>query len=132
MILQRYILKQLLLTFVFTISAIMAVSLLGTMFQVFRTIEGMGFDPFLKMAPLSAGYVAPWALLIAACTSTTLVYARLTSDNEIDAMRMSGIHSGRILAPAFLFGLLLASSCGCPSIIDRKSLPTSQLILALG
>lgn len=108
MILQRYILKQLLVIFLFTFSAIMAVSLMGTMFQVFRTIEGMGFEPFIRMAPLSAGYVAPWALLIASCTSTTLVYGRLTADNEIDAMRTSGIHTGRILAPAFLFGLLLS------------------------
>jgi lipopolysaccharide export LptBFGC system permease protein LptF len=107
MILQRYILKELVTSFLFTFVTILAICLLGTLFQVFRAFEGLGADLLLKVAPMAAGYVAPWAMAVASCTSATLVYGRLAAENEIDAMRMSGVHTARILWPAVLFGVLL-------------------------
>ena len=88
----------------------MGVSLLGTTFQVFRSFEGLGLTLILKIAPLAAGYVSPWALLVAAATASTLVYGRMAAENEITAMKASGIGSWRILAPALLFGLGLAAA----------------------
>lgn len=108
MILQRYILRELLVAFSFAFSVVMAVSLVGTMFQVFRAFEGLGWTLLLQVGPLAAGYVAPYALLVASATATTLVYGRMSAENEINAMRTSGIPALRILAPAVLFGLLLA------------------------
>ena len=108
MILQRYILRELLIAFSFTFAVVMAVSLVGTMFQVFRAFEGLGWTLLLQVGPLAAGYVAPYALLVASATATTLVYGRMSAENEINAMRTSGIPAPRILAPAVLFGLLLA------------------------
>jgi len=64
-ILQRYILKELWVHFIFTFATVMGVSLLGTTFQVFRAFEGLGLVLLLKIAPLAAGHVAPWALLVA-------------------------------------------------------------------
>jgi lipopolysaccharide export LptBFGC system permease protein LptF len=105
MILQRYILRELVQHFVFAFTAVMGVSLLGTTFQVFRTFEGLGLVLLLKIAPLAVGYVAPWALLVASATAATLVYGRMSAENEITAMKASGIGVVRILAPAFLFSL---------------------------
>jgi lipopolysaccharide export system permease protein len=110
-ILQRYILKELWIHFLFTFATVMGVSLLGTTFQVFRTFEGLGLVLLLKIAPLAAGHVAPWALLVAAATAATLVYGRMSAENEVTAMRACGIGSFKILAPALLFGLAL-SACG--------------------
>ena len=110
MILQRYILKELWQHFLFTFAAVLGVSLLGTTFQVFRAFEGLGLVLIVKVAPLAAGYVAPWALLVASATAGTLVYGRMSAENEITAMRAFGIGSFRILAPALLFGLALAAS----------------------
>ena len=109
MILQRYMLRELVQHFLFAFLAVMGVSLLGTTFQVFRSFEGLGMVLILKVAPLAAGYVAPWALLVAAATASTLVYGRMSAENEITAMKASGIASSRILAPAILFGLGLAA-----------------------
>ncbi|HEX7898994.1 MAG TPA: LptF/LptG family permease [Planctomycetota bacterium] len=111
MILQRYILKELWVHFIFTFATVMGVSLLGTTFQVFRAFEGLGLTLILKIAPLAAGHVAPWALLVAAATAATLVYGRMSAENEVTAMRACGIGSFKILAPALLFGLAL-STCG--------------------
>lgn len=110
MILQRYMLRELLHHFLFAFAAVTGVSLLGTTFQVFRSFEGLGLVLIFKVAPLAAGYVAPWALLVAAATAGTLVYGRLSAENEITAMKASGIGSYRILAPALLFGLALAAA----------------------
>lgn len=107
MILQRYVLRELAVSFAFTALAVMAVCLLGTMFQLFRAFEGLGLELILRIAPVAAGYVAPWALLVASCTAATLVYGRMAADNEVDAVRLSGVHTARILSPAVLFGLAL-------------------------
>ncbi len=107
MILQRYILRELVASFVMAFLVVMTVGLVGMMYGVFKNFAGLGMEGIARMVPVTAWFVAPWALLVASATATTLVYGRLGSENEIDAMRMNGVHAGRILAPAALFGLLL-------------------------
>jgi lipopolysaccharide export system permease protein len=104
----RYVLRELLLHFLFASALVAGVSVIGTLFQIARTFDGLGMDIIVRFVPLAMGYLAPYALLLAAATAATLVYARLSADHEIDAMRMGGISPGRILLPAVVFGLLLA------------------------
>jgi lipopolysaccharide export LptBFGC system permease protein LptF len=112
MILQRYIFRELLATFLFAFAVVMAVCVVGTVFQTFRTVGGAGFEILAQVVPMAAGYAAPWAILVATCMTVTLVYGRLSAENEIDAMRMSGIHAARFIMPAFLLGLLLSAGSG--------------------
>lgn len=107
-ILQRYILRELVTYFLFAFAAILGVFLVGATFQAFR--EGLGLAFLGKTLPMALGAMASWAVLVASCTSTTLVYGRMAAENEIDAMRMSGIHVGRVLAPALLFGVVLSGA----------------------
>jgi len=106
-ILERYMLRELIASFLFAFIAVLAVCLVGTAFQVFRTFPGLGFAILATALPLATGAMATWVILVASSTSSTLVYARLSAENEITAMRACGIHTGRILAPALLLGLLL-------------------------
>jgi len=106
-ILQRYILRELIASFVFAFFSVLAVCLVGTMFQVFRTFPGVGFEILSKALPLATGAMASWVMLVASCTSSTLVYARLAAENEITAMRTCGIHLWRMASPAVLLGLVL-------------------------
>jgi lipopolysaccharide export LptBFGC system permease protein LptF len=110
MILQRYIVRDLFMAFLFAFAIVMAVGLLWMATQVLRAYEGAGLSAVAGMAPMAAGYVAPWALLMAASSAVTIVYGRLAADNEIVAMRVSGIHANRVVAPAVLFGILLAGA----------------------
>lgn len=110
MILQRYILRELAASFAFAFFTVLAVCLVGTTFQVFRTFPGIGLAILSKALPLATGAMASWVTLVASCTSSTLVYARLAAENEITAMRTCGIHTGRIVAPAILLGLLLVGA----------------------
>ncbi len=123
MILQRYILRELIQAFLFTFAAIIAVCLVGTMFQVIRNFEGAGLVVILKVLPLALGYVAMWALLGAVTTATTLVYGRLAAENELNAMRTCGIHANRILAPAFLFGILI---CAGAWVLNEQVIPFAR------
>ena len=107
MILQRYILRELAGSFAFAFCTVLSVCLVGTMFQVFRTFPGVGYEILAKALPLATGAMASWVMLVASCTSSTLVYARLSAENEITAMRACGIHLWSMASPAFLLGLLL-------------------------
>lgn len=107
MILERYILRELIASFVFAFLCVLAVCLVGTMFQVFRSFPGLGFAILAQALPLAIGTMAFWVILVASSTSSTLVYARLAAENEITAMRACGIHTFRIIAPALLLGLAL-------------------------
>jgi lipopolysaccharide export LptBFGC system permease protein LptF len=109
-ILERYILRELITSFVFAFCTVLSVCLVGTMFQVFRTFPGVGFEVLSKALPLATGAMASWVMLVASCTSSTLVYARLAAENEITAMRTCGIHLWSIAAPAVLLGFLLVGA----------------------
>lgn len=107
MILERYIFRELVTSFFFTFVAVLMVCLVGTMFQVFRTFPGLGFTILAQALPMAMGAMASWVMLVATSTSSTLVYARLSAENEITAMRACGIHTARIVGPALMFGLIL-------------------------
>lgn len=62
---------------------------------------------FLAVLPMLA-----YALPFAACFATTLAYHRMASDNEMVAIKASGLSHGSILAPAVAMGLGLAVVLG--------------------
>jgi len=108
MILQRYVLRQIALTFFFSFTVIMGVFLVVMTFQVFRSYSSLGLEILLRMIPLAACNAASWAVLVSTCPAATLVYGRLSADNEIDAMRISGIATRRIVLPGLIFGIFLS------------------------
>jgi lipopolysaccharide export LptBFGC system permease protein LptF len=110
LILQRYILRELMLTFALSFAAIVSVCAVGIIFQTFRSYEGMTFGFLLRLAPAALTQMTPWAMIVSACLTATLVYGRLAADNEIDAVRTSGIRVSRLLTPAILFGLVLSAA----------------------
>ncbi|HLF93961.1 MAG TPA: LptF/LptG family permease [Planctomycetota bacterium] len=109
MILQRYLLRQVVLSFLFTFAVVLAVFLVGLSFQVFRAYSSIGMGMIVRIIPLATAGAAAWAVLLAISPSVTLVYGRLSADNEIDAMRISGIATRRMVTPALLFGLLVSA-----------------------
>jgi lipopolysaccharide export LptBFGC system permease protein LptF len=103
MILQRYIFREVFFAFLFTFAAVMAVFLVGATFQVFRAYSSIGLGTLLRIIPLVAAGTASWAILISVPPAATLVYGRLSADNEIDAMRISGIATWRMVVPGLFF-----------------------------
>ncbi len=123
MIIQRYILRELLVTFALAFVAILAVCTVGTIFQTLRSWEGMTIEFILRLAPIALTQMSPWAMIVASCLAVTLVYGRMSADNELDAVRTSGIHVSRILMPALLFGLML---CGASYVLYGEIAPRAR------
>ncbi|HEY3226266.1 MAG TPA: LptF/LptG family permease, partial [Planctomycetota bacterium] len=107
MILQRYIFRELVFTFAVAFAILVTVCAVGLIFNMFRTYEGVTLSFIFDALPMAFSFMAPWALLVASTLTATMVYGRLAAENEIDAMRTSGIHIGRIFAPAFLFAVFV-------------------------
>ena len=61
----------------------------------------------LLVIPFSLIFTIPWAFL----TGILLVYGRLSADNELVSMRMTGTSMGRICLPVFLLGGALSAVC---------------------
>ncbi|MBI4712314.1 MAG: LptF/LptG family permease [Planctomycetes bacterium] len=108
MILQKYITRELLTAFFLTISVFLSVVILIIPFSQFQKHTALDSEFLLKILPffvvMALGYVIPLALLI----STIFVFGRLTEDNELIALKSSGIHPGRIILPVVLLGVFFA------------------------
>jgi lipopolysaccharide export system permease protein len=57
--------------------------------------------------PFSLIFTIPWAFL----TAILLVFGRLSADNELVSLRMTGMSMKRICAPVFVLALLLSGLC---------------------
>lgn len=120
MILQRYILRELAVAFALAFAAMIAVFAIAMALQTLRTAPSGALDLLVRLAPTAVAYASPWAVLVAATVATTLVFGRLAADNELDAVRTSGIHIARVLAPGLVFAVAL---CGVSWGIVQEILP---------
>jgi lipopolysaccharide export system permease protein len=61
----------------------------------------------LLVIPFSLIFTIPWAFL----TSILLVYGRMSADNELVSLRMTGMSMARICLPVFLLAAVLSGVC---------------------
>lgn len=86
------------------------VFLLGNLIQLTNLVINKGVNittigkAFLLMIPVFLGYTIPIACLI----SVILAFSRFSADNEILAMRASGIHLGQLLIPLVILGFAVS------------------------
>jgi len=110
-ILTTYIARKLLFTTLGAIGVLTFVLLSGNLIRIFdllaRGISGATLGKLcLYMMPVAMKFTIPLALLCA----VVLVFSRLAADNEITAMRATGIGLWQIVTPALLLGILLSGS----------------------
>ncbi len=109
-IFDRYILSQLIVFFIFSVSLFATVGVtIGTVSDLTYKINEHNLPLtiailvfFLKI-PEYAAYALPIGTLL----TTLLVYGRLNSDRELIAFRSLGISLYRIIAPAIAFSILI-------------------------
>jgi lipopolysaccharide export LptBFGC system permease protein LptF len=65
------------------------------------------FQFILYVIPYSLIFTIPWALL----TAILLVFGRMSADNEMTALRMTGMSMPRICAPVFILAVLMSGVC---------------------
>jgi lipopolysaccharide export system permease protein len=107
-ILRTYILRECIIPFFMALIVLTCVFLLGNLIQLTNLVINKGVNittvgrAFLLMIPVFLGYTIPIACLI----SVIFAFSRFSADNEIIAMRASGIHLGRLLNPLIVLGII--------------------------
>jgi lipopolysaccharide export system permease protein len=129
-ILTRYLLRLHAAPFLFALSALTLLLLLNEIGQRFNKLLGKGLDwtiiarVFVLSFPFILAVTVPMAVLIA----VLYTFNQLAADNEITALKASGIHLPRLLAPLAFAGMLIG---GGLVVFNNTLLPSSNHRLAL-
>jgi lipopolysaccharide export system permease protein len=108
-IIARYILRDIALTFILTLTVFTFVTTTMVLFKVSEFIAaggdgGVVLKIFLSGLPVALGYSLPISIL----STVLLVFGRLSANGEITALKACGISMKRILVYPALLGLLLS------------------------
>ena len=112
-IVERYILGSFLTAFLFAFLILSAALSVGGLGESVHLV-GRGLSPLLvlRICVLALPEVLPWSMPLAALVSSLLVFARLSSDGELVAMRTCGIGVWTIIRLPVAFGIL-CTAFGC-------------------
>src|SRR5688572_858560 len=102
-----YIFKDLLKIFFLTSGALAGIMSFGGLLRPL-TEHGLEAAQAAKMLGYFMPAMTTYSLPIAALFATTMVYGRLSADNELTACRAAGISYRSIALPAVVLGLLVA------------------------
>jgi len=109
-ILRNYILKECIIPFLLALMVLSCVFLLGYTVKLTHMVINKGVPLvvvgkiFLLLIPLLFTYTLPFAAII----GVIMAFGRLSADNEIIALRTSGIRLRRLITPLLTIGILLS------------------------
>lgn len=125
-ILDRYLTRQIFVTALFAIAVLTVVLVLGNVFKKLLDLfinQNAPTDILLSIIgyvlPFSLTFTIPWGFL----TAVLLVFGRMSAENEITALRSSGVSIPRLCAPVALMAVLFATIC---LYINLEVAPRSQ------
>jgi lipopolysaccharide export system permease protein len=110
-LLSRYLLRQLAAPFLFALGALTSLMLLSQIAKKFGALVGKGLpwgvigEVFALSLPFIVAMTLPMAVLLA----VLYAFSHLAADNEITAMRASGISVYQILAPVLAWGVFMSA-----------------------
>jgi len=109
-ILRNYLLKEILGSFFLSLVVFTFVLLIGNIIDLADLIINKGVDilSILEMLLFLTPYLLSFTIPMSLLTATLLGFGRLSSDNEINAMRASGISLYQISVPVLLTGLIFS------------------------
>ncbi|HNX68710.1 MAG TPA: LptF/LptG family permease [Candidatus Omnitrophota bacterium] len=109
-ILQRYVLKELLLPCLICFSVLCFIFLAGYLVKMADLIIGRGvpFTQTLYVMVLIMPSVISWAAPMSLLTGVLIVFGSLSQHNEFRAMKASGVHPLKYMLPPLILGLALS------------------------
>jgi len=124
-ILRNYIIKELLGPLLASLGVFTFVLLIGNMLKLADLLlnKGVSIQDIIKLFFYLIPYILSYTIPMAILTATVLCFGRLASDNEVTAMKASGISLYRIGLPVLIIALII--SLGSVYLNDRV-LPASH------
>lgn len=134
-ILHAYVLRSLMLNFFVGLFIFILVLFMGTMLkEADRLIQGVSIGDFARLFMLFIPYLASICVPMAFLTAILLIFGRLSQDNEILAMKASGISIYQICYPIWIIGafLTLMSFKNNNEIIPFSHFAARKLMVEMG
>lgn len=109
-LLRRYCLRELIYPFLMSLFLVTFIFMVGNLFNLADLLVNKGVSVFdvvkliILMVPSLLGLILPTAAL----TSVLLVFGNLAQNNEITAIKASGIHLFRLLIPVIAIAFLMS------------------------
>jgi len=108
-ILARYLLREHVGPFLFGFSVITLIFLLNLMFRELSRMlsKGLPWNVVLEFFALNLAWIVALAVPMAVLMATLMAFGRLAADNEITAMKASGISLYRVITPVLIAAVLV-------------------------
>ncbi len=134
-ILSKYIVKEHIMPFIMALFVLLFVLLANFLLKSIDKFLGKGLDMFLlgEFMFLNLAWILALAVPMAVLVATLMAFGRLSSDNEITAMRSSGTAFFQLLLPAIGFGavvtllMIVFNNFSLPEMNHKARLLSSDL-----
>jgi lipopolysaccharide export system permease protein len=108
-ILQRYVIGQVVRSFLLALLTITAVFVLLTVMTV-ATREGLPPADILRLIPYVIPGSLPYTIPVAMLFAVSVIYGRLASDNEVIAVKTAGLSAMTVIWPSLWTGFALSAA----------------------
>lgn len=129
-LIQRYVFKELFYNFLFSFAVISLVVLLAAFLKTMFEYPELDLGMAVKLIPFILLEIMPIVVPSASLVAVVTTYGRMAADNEVLALRASGVHFFRIVVPGILFGIIVSLLLLVAN--DRYVPRASQMVKSLG
>ncbi len=135
-LLSRYLLRQLAAPFLFALAALTSLMLLSQIAKKFGALVGKGlpWTVIVEVFALSIPFIVAMTLPMAVLLAVLYAFSHLAADNEITAMRASGVSVYQILVPVLAWGVFMSAFnfTFVDQILPRSNARLRSLLIDIG
>ena len=135
-LLRLYLLRQLAAPFIFALSALTSLMLLSQIAKKFGSLVGKGlpWTVIAEVFALSIPFIVAMTLPMAVLLAVLYAFSHLAADNEITALRASGVSVYQILVPVLAWGVFMSgfNFAFVDQVLPRSNARLRNLLIDIG
>ncbi len=124
-LLSRYVLGRLVAPFLFALAALTGFMLLSQVAKRFEQLtgKGLGWQVIAEVFGLSLPFILALTIPMAVLVAVLFAFSQLAADNEVTAMRASGVSVAQLVGPVLVAALAMTA---CTFVFVDQVLPRSN------